>query len=123
MLNKLFTGLFAQWASRRGLEIGGLLVAVSAIDPTVIQTILGTVGALLSGDFENVSVGALIGLVSTIGGLIWNARSTFTPHVVTEDGKQVSTKRLSEPTKTKVEKEAATVAKHQPSMFERLFGK
>ena len=123
MFNKLFTGMFAKWASRRGLEIGGLLVAVSAVDPTVIQTILATVGALLTGDFDNVSVGALIGLISTVGGLIWNARSTFTPHVVTEDGKQVPSKKLSGPTKTKVEKEAGRVAADQPNIFDRLFGR
>lgn len=123
MLNKLFSGLFAQWASRRGLEIGGLLLAVSAVDPTVIQTILGTIGALLAGDFDNVSVGAVIGLVSTVGGLIWNAKSTFTPHVVTDDGKQVATKKLSTPTKAKVETEAKRVVAAQPNLLDKLFGR
>lgn len=122
MFKNLLTGLVFKWLARRGLELGGLLGIVASFDPSVIQSLFATIGALLTGDFENVSLGALIGLATTIGGLIWNAKSTFTPHA-TVDNEQVSLDKLAPDTKAKTKKEVKRVveARKDNSILGRIF--
>jgi hypothetical protein len=120
-MKTFLTGTFIKWLARRGLELGGLLGALAAVDPTVLQTLLSTIAALLTGDFDNVSLGALIGLASTVGGLIWNARSTFSSHV-TVDAQQTPTGKLRGPAKTLVEEVARNERARSPSLLDKLFG-
>lgn len=110
------------WLTRRVAEIGGVLLAASAMDPTIIPAMLETVGALLTGNFDDVSLGAIIGLVSTAGGLIWNARSTFKSQVVVH-GQKVDMKDLPPSTRSQVTTSADNQLTNKGNLLERLFGK
>lgn len=75
------TSTVAKWVLRRIMELGGLLVLlgglISTVDPYALAKLFDVLGKLLAGRFDEVSIAAVIGGVSLIWGLIWNARSTF----------------------------------------------
>lgn len=113
--------LLFPWLARRGLELGGLMVAISAIDPFILQGILATVGALLIGDWESISLGALAGMIATISGLVWNATSTFRDQVV-KNGDRVVGKDLTYGQDAMVETVVAEAKRNKrPTLLDRLF--
>jgi hypothetical protein len=119
MFASFFTSTLVAWLTRRAAELGGLLLAAEQVAPGTTQELLRTSGMLLTGQWENVSLGAVFGLVSVIGGLIWNVRSTFGGHT-TVDGQRVPNKKLPAQKKVMVE-EVARTAKPR-TIFEALGG-
>lgn len=107
MFASFFTSTLVAWLTRRAAELGGLLLAAEQVAPGTTQELLRTTGMLLTGQWEQVSLGAVFGLVSVIGGLIWNVRSTFAGHT-TVDGQRVPSKALPASKKTMVEEVART---------------
>ncbi len=124
MLKAFLTTTLLKWLARRGLEPGGLLTVMASIDPMILNTILQTLGALLSGNWSEINLGALVGLIGTLGGLIWNWRSTFGSHVVVQ-GVRVDKKDLPGSTQVAVEQVAKSVVAEKQNegktIFERLF--
>jgi len=121
-MQSLFTGLVGQWLLRRALELGGVIGAAflwfQALPPDQ-QSMLVTV---LTGEWRAIPLGAVVGILFSLGGYIWSWISTMRPQVVV-DNRQVPTKDLPAATKTVVEESARTAAaKKRPSLSERLKG-
>lgn len=115
-----FSSVVVGWATRLAVVIGGMLFAVANSDPNAIQSALRTIAALLTGQWEDVSLGAVVGLLTFIGGLIWSGRATFR-NQVTIDGKQVPLKELDpSPQKTAVEEIARTAISRRRTLVDLL---
>lgn len=126
----LFTGVVGGWIGRRALELGGLLGALIG-GGLAIYNGMGTaqqesVVALLTGNWQDATLGAVIPLAIYLFSQVLSFRATVKPQIVTEDGNKVSTRDLPTSTKTLVEAQAETVVerkKRRPSIFQRMFGK
>ncbi|WP_116654881.1 hypothetical protein [Pelagibacterium sediminicola] len=79
-----FLPMFLGWLARRALELGGIIIAVEQVQPGAFSEIMLTLAALFTGQWHEVSLGTLIGIAGTVGGLIWNGRATFKRPVLTE---------------------------------------
>lgn len=120
-LANLFTGTVGKWALRRVMELGGLATLLATVDPTVLQNLLRALGSIVTGDFENVSLGTIIALVGMIWGLVWNGASTFSPHVTVE-GERIDVKELPAPKRRRVREQVEPIVekRKRKSIFERL---
>jgi hypothetical protein len=121
-MDKFLQNIAVQWAGRRAMEVGGILGTLFMLYQGLPEDQKGAINQLFT-DWQEVKLGALVPLAVALWGYAWSWRSTVKPHVVTEDGKQVSSKKLSGPTKQKVENEAKRVVADQPSILGGLFGK
>jgi hypothetical protein len=117
-MGKLFSALTFTWLLRRALELGGALLIAQGIDPAQVHSIADVVTAIVSGNLDAVSLQAILGVVSVIGGLIWNAWSSFRSHAVVA-GVTVPGKAIPIPTKRQLE---AVAAAKRPTLLDRLFG-
>ena len=89
-ITDLFKGILAQWILRRVLEVGGVTTTLWAIVSNLSTVQQQAIMDLLSGNFDKVSVGVIVGLALYLGTQIWSLISTIRPQVVA-DGKQVPT--------------------------------
>lgn len=122
MLKAAFLATLVKWLTRRGLELGGLLTLVASVDPTVLQNLAKTIGAILTGDFASVNLASVISIFSVVGGLIWNGASTFSNHATT-DGAQVQTNQMPTAQKTEVKEAVAVTIKKRPTFLDQLFNR
>lgn len=123
-MDKFLSNIAVQWFGRRALEVGGLVGFLFTFYQTLPPATQASIGKVFTNEWGDITLGSLAPIAVALWGYVWSFRSTVAPHVVTEAGKQVATKKLSGPTKAKVEKEAATVIQHQPSIFDhRWFGR
>lgn len=122
-MDKFLQNVAVQWAGRRALEVGGLLGTLFVFYQNLPPSTQAAIGKVFTNEWQDITLGSLVPIVAATWGYIWSFRSTVKPHVVTEDGKQVASKKLSGPTKAKVETEAQRVAADQPSILGGLFGK
>jgi hypothetical protein len=80
-ITSLFTNAVFKWLLRRILELGGMIFTFTGSAIGLFQMLppdaQHTVYLVLTSNFDSLSVTALWGLLATIVGLIWNARSTF----------------------------------------------
>lgn len=124
----IFTGVVGAWLLRRGMELGGiigtLVVAYMALPP-------GTQAAIeraLTGNWQDVTLGALAPIVLSVWGYAWSFRATTKDQVVSNGQKGTldeATKGLPAGTKTAIREKVETAAK-RPTLAERiggLFGK
>lgn len=129
MLNNVILG----WIIRRALEIGGLvgtavLGALSlwnSLPPAAQDAVM----AMLSRNWEGVTLGDLWPLAIAIWGYVWSFRSTVKPQVVV-DGQQVPMKEMPKSAQTVVEEKARTAVEKKadrPNMLDGflkgIFGK
>ena len=119
----MFQHIAFQWGLRRLGELGSLGAALFAGYQALPEAQKGVVGRILSGEAGDITLNALWGLVAYLAIQVWSFRSTVKPQVVTEDGKQISTKKLTQEKKTYVEEAAKAAEKREPGLLERIFGK
>lgn len=122
----LFTGVVAGWIGRRAIEVGGLLGTAAAFYLALPESQQGVIQRILTGNWQDITLGAVIPFAIYVGSQIMSFRATVKPQIVTEDGKKVSTSELPSATKTLVEAQAETVVerkKRRPSIFQRMFQK
>jgi hypothetical protein len=108
------------WLARRALEVGGLagvvLTAWNNLPPELQTAVL----ALLTQNWQAMTLGTLVSLASAIGGYVWSWVSTMRPQVVV-DGRQVPLDKLPPQANVFVEEAARTAIARQPrSVLDRL---
>ena len=101
------TNLVGAWLIRRALEIGGLVGALISIFLALPPDTQESIGQLLTGRWQDVTLGALVPLIIAAWGYIWSWRSTFKPQVVV-DRTQVPIEDI--PAQVFVEESARTAA-------------
>lgn len=122
-MDKFFQNIAVQWAGRRALEIGGLIGVAFTFYTNLPPITQASIAKVFTNEWGDITLGSLAPIGVLLWGYIWSFRSTVQPHIVTEGGKQVATKKLSDQTVKKAETEAKRVVADQPSIFERMFGK
>lgn len=124
----LFTGVVGGWVGRRALELGGLLGALiggglaiyNGMSPSQQEAVV----SLLTGNWQDATLGAVAPLAVYLFSQVLSFRATVRPAVVTEDGKKVPLPELGGATKTLVEEKAETAIerrKRRPTLFDRMF--
>lgn len=116
----IFTGLVGQWFLRRAMELGGLLGTLFMLYQGLPPSAQEAIQKLLTGGWENVTLGALAPLALAVWGYVWSLRSTTKPQIVI-DNKQVPIKTLPAGKKTIVEESARTAIERKPTIFEQWF--
>ena len=122
----LFTGVVAGWLGRRALELGGLLGALTAAFLALPQGQQDVILRILTGRWQDVTLGALAPLAMYVFSQVLSFRATVKDQVVV-DGQRVDPKRDLPSNKRILVEEVATTAVQQkrrrPRLLERLFGK
>lgn len=116
----MFQNVIWGWIIRRGLELGGLIGTLAMIYQQLPPTTQAAIGRAVQGDWQDITLGALVPLVVAIWGYIWSFRSTVRPQVVTAEKQQIPLKPDSV-AQTKVEV-IAKGAERPKSLWERLTG-
>ena len=114
------TNLVGAWLLRRALEIGGLVGALLSLYSALPPDAQASIAQLLTGQWQDLTLGALVPLAISIGGYIWSWRSTMAPQVVV-DRKQVPIKDIPGGNQVAVEEIARTavaVKKRKPSILD-----
>ncbi len=122
-MDKFFQNIAVQWAGRRALEVGGLLGTLFVFYQNLPPSTQAALGKVFTNEWGDITLGSLVPIGAALWGYVWSFRSTTKPHVVTESGKQVASKNLSDPTVAKMEKEAKRVVEDRPSILGGLLGK
>lgn len=117
----MLQNVILQWAFRRLLEVGGLGATLVTFYLGMPPEVQAAIGKVFSGDWQSLSIGALIPVGVALWGYIWSFRSTTKPHV-TADNKQVSIKDLPVSTQTKVKVDTQIVAQQKPTLLDVLSG-
>lgn len=122
----LFTGVVAGWLGRRALELGGLVgtLAVAYINLPPGQQ--DAIQRVLTGRWEDVTLGAIIPLGAYIFSQVMSFRATVKDQVVL-DGQRVEPRKDMPAGKAILVEEIAATAverkKRRPSILERMFGR
>lgn len=111
------------WLWRRVQELASWGAGLAPLYMSLPKTYQDLIMGILSGKGGGYTISVYLGFAYYIFTQVQSYRATTQPQVVTEDGKKVATKKLSEQTVAKVEREAATVVKHEPSILDKLFGR
>jgi len=116
----MFQNVILGWFARRGLELGGLAIAITTFITSLPPAYQEALWKLVSGHWQDVQLGVLVGIAVTAWGYIWSFRSTVKPQIVS-GGQQVPIKALAPADQTLVETKAETaVAKRK---VKPIFGK
>lgn len=122
----IFAGLAGQWILRRVLEVGGWIGTLVVVYQALPLDAQQAITQLLSGDWERVSLGALVTIGAALWGYVWSWKSTMKPQVVEKvDGKavQVPVKELPAPARQTVEQAAREAAQRRPTILERILSR
>lgn len=112
--------LIGLWLFRRFLELGGIAGAALTAWNNLPPDMQGAVLALLSRNWDAVTIGSLIPLAMALWGYAWSFISTIRPQVVTSDGKQIALSKDGT-TSAKVDVIAKSAPKRK-TLLERLLG-
>ena len=116
----IFTSVALGWLGRRVLDWGGwlgtFLLAVVGLYNMLPASSQTAVQAVLSGRWQDITLGALLPLGALIFSQVASFRATVKPQVVTPDGNKVAMKELPKATQTVVEEKAETVAAKRPTI-------
>lgn len=86
MLGSIFAAITGNvilgWVGRRILEVGGILWGLFEIVSRLPPEVQAVIGAFLSDNWENVTLGALVPAVIALAGYVFSFRSTVKDHVV-----------------------------------------
>jgi hypothetical protein len=128
-MGKLFSKVALGWFGRRVLDwggwlgtfIGGALALYNNLPPAVQDLIL----RVLTGNWKELTLGALVGLVPLVISQIASFRATVKPQVVTPEGIKTPLDEL--PVGQKIETvtaaRQAAQRRKKPSLLERLTGR
>src|SRR3712207_2084319 len=97
MFDAFIKNQVAKWILRRLLELGGLGTFIVSLYAGLSPENQAVLWELIKGNTEGVSLQAVLGLASVIGGLVWNWRSTFKPHLMTADKQKAPLPELTLP--------------------------
>lgn len=113
--------LVALWIFRRFLEVGGIagtaLTAWNNLPPDLQNAVL----ALLSRNWDAITLGSIIPVAAMVWGYAWSFISTMRPQVVTSDGKQIPLSKDGT-TSAKVDVIAKAAPKKR-TLLDRLFNR
>lgn len=117
----MFKSALAGWLARRVFDWGGWLgtifVSLATLYGALPPASQAAIGNVLKGEWQSLTLGALIPLVSLIGSQLFSLRSTIKAQVVTPDGTKVEMKELPKTTQTVVKEQVATAAeKKRPTI-------
>jgi hypothetical protein len=115
----MFTGIAGAWLVRRVFEVGGIFAFIASIVAALPPSSQDAIWRILQGDFENVSLAAVIGIISAVFGYVWSFRATVKEQVVSE-GKKVPLKDMPAPTRTMIKEKTETAAAKRPTIFEQI---
>lgn len=119
MFDTIIKNQVAKWIMRRLLELGGFGSFVMGIYFSLPQATQDTILRLIQQDFDNVSVRSAFGVAAVIGGLIWNWRSTFRPHIITADKQKVDLANLPTYTQDQVKDAVQKETGHRPKIVSK----
>lgn len=103
----MFKNVILGWVGRRALEVGGLLGTIWSIYSAMPPNYQETIRRSLTGEWQDITLGALVPFAIYIGSQVLSFRATVQPQVVTPDGTKVRTRDLDPSTRTKVEVDIA----------------
>jgi hypothetical protein len=98
------------WLGRRALEVGGLAGTVLAAYMALQPNQQDIVNRILTGRWQDITLGAFIPFLIYIGSQVLSFRATVKPQVVTNDGKKIDMKKLPPQTRAEVNIGARQVA-------------
>jgi hypothetical protein len=107
------TNLVGAWLLRRALEIGGLVGAVVTLFMALPPETQASIAQLLTGRWQDITLGALAPIAVALWGYVWSWRSTFRPQVVV-DRRQVPLDDIAGGAQVLVEESARTAARKKP---------
>lgn len=120
----IFTGLVGQWVFRRFLELGGIFGTLWAFYSTLPPGAQEAIQQVLQGNWQNVTLGAIVPILMALFGYIWSFVSTTRPHVATRDGKQIILPKRGEGSETTRKVETLASAAPKPkTLWESLTGR
>jgi len=114
----MFQNVILGWFARRGLELGGLAIALTTFITTLPPAYQDALWKLASGHWQDVQLGVLAGLAVSVWGYMWSWRSTVRSQVVTSDKQQIPLSN-SRAAQIAVE-EIAKAAPKPPTLWEFL---
>lgn len=123
----MFKSALTGWLVRRVFDWGGWLgtfaLTLIGLYNALPPSSQASIGSVLKGDWQSLTLGALIPLISLIASQVFSLRSTIKPQVVNEDGKKADLKALPKATQTVVNAQTATAVERKPTLLGKLFGK
>ena len=124
----MFKTALAGWLARRFFDWGGWIgtfaVTLIALYDALPPSSQVAVGNVLKGDWQGLTLGALIPLASLIISQLFSLRATIKPQVVTPDGTKVGLPELPKATQTVVKEQAKTAVekKSRPNILGDALG-
>ncbi len=94
----MFQNVIVGWFTRRGLELGGIFGILWTIYANLPPASQNAIERLMTGQWQEVTLGALAPLGIAVFGYLWSFRSTVKPQVVTTDAKQITLPKHAEAT-------------------------
>jgi hypothetical protein len=114
------------WLGRRVLDWGGwlgtFLLSVIGLYNALPQTAQAAIGSALQGNWQDLTLGAILPLGALVFSQIMSFRATVKPQVVTDKGEKVAMKELPKATQAEVKQKIETEAKQKrPTFLDGLF--
>lgn len=103
----MFKNVVLGWLGRRALEVGGLVGAAFSAYLALGEPQKDVVNRIVSGDWQNITLGAIVPFLVYIGSQVLSFRATVQPQVVTADGIKVKENDLDPSTRAKVKVDIA----------------
>jgi hypothetical protein len=95
------------WLGRRALEVGGLVGTLWSAYSVLPPERQEVVNRILSGEWQDITLGALVPFAVYIGSQVLSFRATVQPQVVTADGTKARLPDLAPSTRAKVQVDVA----------------
>lgn len=95
------------WLGRRAIEVGGLLGTLFAAYTALPPDRQGVVNRILTGEWQDITLGAVVPFLVYIGSQVLSFRATVQPQVVTPDGSKMRLPDLDKSTRDKVQIDVA----------------
>lgn len=124
----MFKTALAGWLARRVFDWGGWLgtffITAATLYGALPASSQAAIGNVLKGDWQSLTLGALIPLISLIGSQVLSLRATVKSQVVTPDGTKVGLPELPKATQTIVKEQAKTAVekKSRPNILGDALG-
>jgi hypothetical protein len=114
------------WLGRRVLDWGGwlgtFLLSVIGLYNALPQTAQAAIGSALQGNWQDLTLGAILPLGALVFSQIMSFRATVKPQVVTDKGEKVAMKELPKATQAEVKQKIETEVKQKrPTFLDGLF--
>lgn len=123
----MFKTAIAGWLFRRVLDWGGWIgtfaITVIGLYNALPVSSQNAIGKALQGDWQNITLGAVIPLAALIVSQVMSLRATIKPQAVNESGQKINLDALPKATQTIVNEQTATAVakkKKAPNILEQL---